>query len=217
MGYRGKVAEQRRARELRARSWTLQEIADELGVSKGSVSVWVRDVDFEPRPRNRGHPAGPHHPMRRRKEAELAAARVDAEQRIGTVSDRDLLVFGAALYLGEGAKTERSAVRMTNTSPDVIRLHLAWLRALFAIDESRLRARLYLHDDLDIDAATNYWSSLTGIPPVQFQRPYRPVRRSGADSKHPMGCLTVIYSCLLTHRRVMALIEAISSRVDTPG
>ncbi len=209
--------EQRRARELRSRSWTLQEIADELGVSKGSVSLWVRDVDFEPRPRNRGHPAGPKHPMRLKKEAELAAAASEAGTRIGEVTDRDLLVFGAALYLGEGAKTERSAVRMTNTSADVIRLHLAWLRAFFDIDEARLRARLYLHDDLDLAAATSYWSGLTRIPAAQFQQPYRPARRVGAEAKHPMGCLTVIYSCLLTHRRVMALIEAIASRIDHPG
>ena len=55
MGYGGKVAERVRARELRARAWTLDEIADELGVSKSSVSVWVRDVEFSPKPRNRGH------------------------------------------------------------------------------------------------------------------------------------------------------------------
>lgn len=33
MGYRGKTADQERARALRAQSWTLQEIADELGVA----------------------------------------------------------------------------------------------------------------------------------------------------------------------------------------
>ena len=63
MGYGGKYVERVRARELRAQSWTLVEIANELGVSKASVSVWVRDVDFTPRPRNRGHPAGPKHPI----------------------------------------------------------------------------------------------------------------------------------------------------------
>jgi transcriptional regulator with XRE-family HTH domain len=48
MGYRGKLQEQERARELRAQAWTLREIADELGVAKSSVSVWVRDVEFDP-------------------------------------------------------------------------------------------------------------------------------------------------------------------------
>ena len=37
MGYRGKVDEQNRARDLRAQSWTLDEIAAELGVAKSSV------------------------------------------------------------------------------------------------------------------------------------------------------------------------------------
>src|SRR4051812_30444593 len=36
MGYRGKVAEQGRARELRADAWTLKEIAAELGVAVGA-------------------------------------------------------------------------------------------------------------------------------------------------------------------------------------
>jgi hypothetical protein len=37
MGYRGKVAERERARELRAQAWTLKEIASELGVSRSSA------------------------------------------------------------------------------------------------------------------------------------------------------------------------------------
>jgi transcriptional regulator with XRE-family HTH domain len=59
MGYRGKDTEQERARELRSEGWTMPEIAAELGVSKGSVSLWTRDVEFEPQrgraaPRRRG-------------------------------------------------------------------------------------------------------------------------------------------------------------------
>ena len=54
MGYRGKVEEQERARVLRARNMTLQDIATELGVSRSSVSLWVRDAQalqaFQRRP-----------------------------------------------------------------------------------------------------------------------------------------------------------------------
>ena len=48
MGYRGKVAEQTKARELRACGMTLADIAADLAVSKSSVSLWVRDVEFTP-------------------------------------------------------------------------------------------------------------------------------------------------------------------------
>jgi hypothetical protein len=48
MGYRGKVELQEKARLLRAEGRTLADIARSIGASKASVSVWVRDVPFEP-------------------------------------------------------------------------------------------------------------------------------------------------------------------------
>ena len=54
MGYRGKLAAQEQARRLRAQNMTLADIAAALGVSKSSVSVWVRDVPFTPSPRRYG-------------------------------------------------------------------------------------------------------------------------------------------------------------------
>lgn len=217
MGCRGKVEERQRARELRARSWTLQEIAIELGVSKGSVSTWVRDVEFDPRPRNRGHPAGPKHPMRLRKEAELERCRVEAEEWVGELSDRDLAMFCLGLYAGEGAKRDGS-VSMANTNPTYLRAILAWLRQAFDIDETRLRGRIYLHQGLDIDQATEFWSQALGIPEICFHRPYRAVADSSIRSrKHEMGCATVVYSDSLLHRRVMARVRAITSTFDLPG
>ena len=57
MGYRGRVEDRERARQLRADAWILQQIADELGVVKSTVSLWVRGVGFTPRRRNRGAPS----------------------------------------------------------------------------------------------------------------------------------------------------------------
>ena len=48
MGYRGKLEAQQKARLLRAANMTLADIATTLGVSKSSVSLWVRDVPFTP-------------------------------------------------------------------------------------------------------------------------------------------------------------------------
>jgi Homeodomain-like domain len=42
IGYRGKVKEQAKARQLRAQNRTVADIAKALGVSKSSVSLWVR-------------------------------------------------------------------------------------------------------------------------------------------------------------------------------
>ena len=217
MGYGGKYVERAKARELRSQAWTLMEIASELGVSKASVSVWVRDVDFTPKPRNRGHPAGPHHPMRVRKEAEIAQCRHHADSFIGAVSERDLTMFALALYAGEGSKTGGSLV-FANSDPVLMRIFVDWLRSAFAVDESRLRVKLYLHADLDVAAAIEFWAAVNGIPGSQFNKPYRAVvDETMRHNRHQYGCASVVFHNTLLHRRVMAMIAAVTSRLADPG
>lgn len=213
MGYRGKLEEQQRARELRARAWTLREIADELDVAKSSVSLWVRDVDFDVTARRSPgtgrRPRGTDHPLRRRKLVEIAACDQWGREQIGELSARDLLIAGAALYAGEGAKRD-GMVSLANTNAEMLALFCRWLRTCFDIDESRLRGRLYLHEGLDLAAATSYWSRVTGVLEAQFTKPYRAVPDGGIRrTKHAFGCATISYSCTLTHRRVMALVRAL--------
>ena len=155
--------------------------------------------------------------MRMRREAELERCRQEADAWVGELSERDLAMFCLGLYAGEGSKTD-GAVSMANTNPRYLRTLLTWLRAHFELDETRFRARVYLHEGLDLDAATGHWSDVLGIPIDRFQKPYRAVPDSSIRSrKHPRGCATVIYSSTLLHRRVMAMIEAVASRFDLPG
>lgn len=213
MGYRGKLEEQAQARELRAQAWTLQEIADHLGVAKSSVSLWVRDVAFDPTSRRSvrtdRRPRGVDHPLRRRKLAEIKALDALGRNRLGALAPRDALIAGVALYAGEGSKTD-GCVGFANTNPELMRFFCRWLRTFFTVDEERLRARLYLHEGLDLAAATSYWSECLEVPTAQFIRPYRaaadPTLRT---AKHVHGCATVTYSCSTTHREIMGLVRAL--------
>jgi hypothetical protein len=100
----------------------------------------------------------------------------------------------------------------------MISLFCCWFRRFFEPDESRIRALLYLHEGLDLDRAVAYWGGIVGIPSGQFGKPYR----AAADpsirrTKHPMGCLSVAYSCSRTHRAVMGLVEALLPSTSFPG
>lgn len=208
MGYRGKVEERAEARDLRALGWTMPDIAEKLGVSKGSVSLWTRDVPFEPRSDRRARNRAPN-ALQRAKAAEIEHFLAEGRERIGELAERDLLIAGTALYAGEGAKTD-GCVKFSNSDARMIKLFCDWFRCFFSPDESRLRARLYLHEGLDLDAAVEFWSSLTGICEAQFGKPYRAVPDpSIRTSKHPMGCLSVAYACSRTHRAVMGLVHAL--------
>jgi hypothetical protein len=226
VGYRGKAGERQRARELRAQAWTIGEIVAELGVSRSSVSVWVRDVDFDEAARaaragaNRrlgARKRGPNR-LQQRKQAEIDRLLAEGVERIGRLSHRDLLIAGTALYAGEGAKRDGSS-----GSPTAIR---AWsccsasgCVGFFDVDESRLRVHLYLHQGLDLDRASSFWSDLTGIPLSQFGTPYRAVPDpSIRRSKHPLGCPAVRYASSVTHREITGLVHALlRCKVSNPG
>ena len=210
MGYRGKLAEQQAACDLRALGWTLADIAVNIGVSKSSVSLWVRDVEFDPRPRRRARRRGPN-ALQRRKTAEIEALREAGVLRLGELGEQAFLAAGAALYAGEGSKRDGS-VSFANSDTKMIEFFCRWLRHFFDIDESRLRLRVYLHEGLDLDAAQNYWSRVTGIPLEQVRKGYRAVPDPTIrTAKHPYGCAYVRYCCARTHRSIMGLIDALIS------
>src|SRR4051794_1097715 len=141
MGYRGKLGQRARARALRAEGWTMPAIAAELGVSRSSVSLWTRDVVVEVGPRRVRTPR-PNR-LRDARLAEIEAMDRAGVDRLGTLGDQAFLAAGAALYAGEGSKRDHW-VGFTNSDPLIVRFFLAWLRANFPIDESRLRVRLHL-------------------------------------------------------------------------
>jgi transposase len=106
MGYRGKVKPQERARALRAQNRTLADIAQTLGVSKSSVSLWVRDVPFTPTlglrgPNRRSHPA---HEAKLRQIEELNR---DGRERLGVLTEEGALRRGRRVVRRRGFEDRR--------------------------------------------------------------------------------------------------------------
>jgi hypothetical protein len=216
MGYRGKVREQEEARRLRSEGKTLLEIATTLNVAKSSASTWVRDVPFTPSPRRKG-PHRCRHPFHDAKVRRIEELNVIGRHVIGELSEEAFLAAGVALYAGEGAKTD-GAVRFANSDPSMVHFFCEWFRDVFDIDETRLRAHVYLHQGLDLDAAEEFWSAVTEIPRSQFTKAYRAVpdptiRRN----KHEHGCAYVDYRSAEVHRSIMGLVRALLSSIDLPG
>jgi AcrR family transcriptional regulator len=216
MGWGGKVEEQQRAREMRASGMTMPDIAVALGVSKGSVSLWTRDVPVPPmvRRRTRSHT---EHPAKVRAREEVAELDLLGLARLSDLNDQAFLAAGAALYAGEGTKAT-GGVGFANTNPDIATFFMAWLRRFFAVDEARLRASLYLHRGLDLEAASAFWSGALAIPLSQFNQPQIVDREAQVKtSKHENGCITIRYHCTRTQRDVMGLVRALLSSKDLRG
>jgi hypothetical protein len=208
MGYRGKVAAQDEARRMRAEGECVIDIARALGVAKSSVSLWVRDVEFEARPRRGARRREPN-ALQRRKQAEIDAMIAEGRHQIGALSEREFLVAGAALYAGEGSKRD-GCVKFANSDPRMMAFFATWLRHFFSIDESRLRVVVYLHEGLDLEEAEATWAQFTGVPRKQFTKAYRAAPNASIrTTKHAHGCAYLVYSCSRTHRAIMGLVTAL--------
>ncbi len=189
------------ARELRTRGLTYDQIQLELGCSKSSISLWVRDLP-KPPPRTKEEASAI---ARRGWEATLARRDVerqeiksDSAREIGTLSDQELLVAGVVLYWAEGTKDKaharRELVQFINSDPDVIRLFLRWL-ALVGVEPDRLRCHVSIHESADIPSAERYWAELAGLPAealgktvIKKHNP-KTVRKNVGESYR--GCLVV--------------------------
>ncbi|MFB8776794.1 hypothetical protein [Streptomyces broussonetiae] len=150
-----------RARELRLQGWTYDQIQVELGCSKSSISLWVRDL---PAPLRSAQPTQARAAPRARP-AQDPAEREVAAPEIGTLSDRELFLVGVGLYWAEGAKAKPGSYRrviFVNSDPNMIRLFLAWLDLLGVAPERR-RFSVNIHQSADVPAAEVYWARQVGI------------------------------------------------------
>jgi hypothetical protein len=191
-----------RARELRASGLAYNEIVRQLGVSKGSVSLWVRDMprlsEVEVLARQSEGSASYWRQERPRRQVARQAAVAEAASQIGALTDRELLIAGAVAYWCEGAKSKphrrSEQVTFVNSDPGLIRLFLRFL-ALIGIRSDRLGCRLHIHDDANESDALEFWRGVTGLGSEQFRpsvfKPSRPdtIRKNTSVSYH--GCLQI--------------------------
>ncbi|MFI1470723.1 hypothetical protein [Streptomyces wuyuanensis] len=191
-----------KARELRLAGMTYDRIQVELGCSKSSISLWVRDL---PKPvqrtpaeqaalaaRKRWEHEGP------RREAARQAEKSRAAAEVGTLTDRELLLVGVGLYWAEGTKDKpharRERVIFVNSDPRMITLFLAWLD-LVGVERTRLRFHVMIHESADVHAAERYWADLVGSDVAAFGKTtlkrHNPKTVRKNVGTHYRGCLVI--------------------------
>src|SRR3989338_813739 len=90
--------------------------------------------------------------------------------KIGRLSKRELLIAGIFLYWGEGTKSGRASVCVSNTDPSVLIFFLKWLNIL-GVPSRKVRVRLHLYTDMDQEKEMNFWSHKLLVPRTRFMRP----------------------------------------------
>lgn len=218
-----------KARELRLQGHTYDRIRQELGCSKSSVSLWVRDLPRPERRRRTREEAsaiatrGWAEPLRRREE-ERRRTRQEAADAVGSLTGRELFLLGVGLYWAEGSKSKpyrrQERVIFVNSDPGMVGVYLAWLRML-GVPRERLRCAVQIHETADVPAAERFWAALVGIDPAALlkttlkkHRPHTNRKNRGGSYR---GCLRIeVLGAADLYRRIEGAWYGIVGSVGAP-
>jgi hypothetical protein len=220
-----------RARELRAQGLDYEEIVAALGVSKSSVSLWVRDMPRPPRlsyeeSRKRAAEGARRYWAVERvaREARREEARAAAAAEMGGLSPREVLLIGAVAYWCEGAKSKphniHEHVCFVNSDPGLIRFFLVFLGNA-GVEPAQLRFSVQIHESADVAAAEKFWLGITGADPGQCRRTTlkkhnpRTVRKNTGADYH--GCLRIdVLQSAGLYRKIEGWVRAATAVTPEP-
>ena len=215
-----------KALKLRKQGWSYNIISARLGVNKSTLSGWLKDAPYEPNSTVlKRIKAGPRISGERRHAksvAEIAVIRLLADRELGNISKRDLMMLGIGLYIGEGGKTHLQT-RFVNADENVVRIAMQWFREICLVPNENFRLTLHIYPDISDLRAKEYWSSVTGIPSMQFGKSYVDTRTSKKINigKLPFGTAHItVYACgqkrfgVDLHQKILGWIGAVYDRVN---
>lgn len=182
-----------KATQLRLEGKSYSEIKRFLGISKSTLSGWLRDYPLSQEQIKALRDLNPRrienfrNTMRKKREARLQIAHERAKIKIGRLRKKDIFLAGFFLYWAEGTKTANCATALANTDPAMLKFFIKWLQ-IVGVDKSKLKVKLHLYSDMDIRKQTLFWSHELGLPLSCFKKPYiKQSTREGIKYKGRFG------------------------------
>jgi predicted transcriptional regulator len=218
-----KAQEKKLAREFRKKGWSLRAIATEVKCSKSIVSRWISDIKLTAKQierlksnQDRARAKIANHPNCSRRKWERIrngikdSSRKDIPRRF---TNELLKIAGTALYWAEGYNASRAEIIFANTDPRMIKLMMLFFKRICKVPDSKFRGKVGIHPHLDIRKAEKYWSSVSGIPLRQFNKPLLAVSRASKGKRDtlPMGTFSIRMGDVYTCSRIKGWIEGLSS------
>ncbi len=204
-----------KALDLRKQGNSYSQIKKILGVSKSTLSGWLKEYPLskqrirELRDWNEQRIERFRGTMRRKKETRLNIFYHEQKKIILPLSNREIFIAGLFLYWGEGGKSLATQLTISNTNPALIKFFIRWLTKNLSVPKNKLRIKLHLYSDMNINKEVEFWSQNLSIPKNQFKKSY--IKKSRlADINHKGGfghgtCDLSIGNARLTEKILMSI------------
>jgi len=173
-----KLDEKDKALRLRKQGKSYSEICKKINVSKGTLSLWLRDIGLtakqiaELKGRQKSRYEGAKANQRKRIE-NTERIISESKQEVRFLYKNPLFLAGLMLYWAEGDKSETlERVGFSNSDPEMIILAMRWFREVCRVPEEKFRIGLFVHELHCRKDVENYWSEIANVPLSQFHKTY---------------------------------------------
>jgi len=172
------VEKRRLALTLRNEGKSYSQIKKELGISKSTLSGWLRNYPLSReqirllRDFNEVRIEKFRQTMMLKKQNRLDRYYKNQAKTWLPLSKRELYLAGLFLYWGEGSKSENHTISINNTDPKVVKFALEWMKRSLKIPKGKIRVFIHLYNDMNIKDEIDYWSKVLNMPKESFCKPY---------------------------------------------
>ncbi|MFA4975152.1 MAG: hypothetical protein WC839_01120 [Candidatus Paceibacterota bacterium] len=209
-----------KATELRKKGYSVKELHKMLGVSKGTISIWIQGIKLSDKAQARlkknytnGQLASQKTIKEKTRQKNIQAdnfAKEILSKTDCTKADRAILC--AMIYFCEGNKSLKSLVTFTNSDPDLIVTFLYLFRNSFDLDEKKFRILMHLHKYHNEKIQKDFWSKITKIPKEQFNRSYLKSNSGKYKKEGYQGCIKLHYSDVSVARKLQSIAKVFMKR-----
>lgn len=173
-----KLREKLEAVRLRKLGKSYSEIRKKIKVSKGTLSIWLKDVKLKPEQEKRlyitlrqknGYRLAKQNQAKKEKITEEIISIAQKEFKI--INRDSFFIAGLMLYWAEGDKSDESeAVKFSNSDPAMVIFMMKWFKLICSVPAKKFRICLHIHKLHCRKNIENYWSGLLKIPLNQFYK-----------------------------------------------
>lgn len=170
-----------KARKLRQNGESIKSIAKQLNVTKGTVSLWVTDINLTIEQLENLRQASLNGAERGRFKSALLKKekrnkiieqlRHEGIQKLENIREREFFIAGLALYWAEGGKKNRR-VEFCNSDSRMIKFLLDWLVTFFKVDLPQIKCTIginEIHRERE-QKVKEFWTQEIGVSLEQFTK-----------------------------------------------
>jgi len=176
-----RFADKIKARQMRREGKSVKDIAKTLRISRGTASLWVRDIILSIEQlenlrkkmieaSEKGRLIGAFRQKERRLKL-IEKSKIIGLSRFTSLKENEFFTAGLALYWGEGCRKTRR-VQFCNSDPKLVNFLINWFVKFFEIDPKRMTCRVginEIHRSREKEVRSR-WSKITKIPLEQFRK-----------------------------------------------